>query len=72
MPKGGDLHMHLTGSVYAESFIRWAAADGSCLTMATLSLSPPPCTQGEVPATEILRNAQLHGDVIDAWSMRNW
>jgi adenosine deaminase len=72
MPKGGDLHNHLSGSIYAESFIRWAAEDGACLTAATLSLSPPPCTQGEVPATEILRNATLYGDVIDAWSMRNW
>ena len=72
MPKGGDLHNHLSGSVYAESFIRWAAEDGMCLTTATLSLSPAPCGQGEVQATEILRNTTLYGDVIDAWSMRNW
>ena len=25
MPKGGDLHIHLTGSVYAESYIQWAS-----------------------------------------------
>jgi adenosine deaminase len=72
MPKGGDIHNHLSGSIYAESFIRWAADDGRCLTVATLSISQPPCTEGEVPATEILRNATLYGDVIDAWSMRNW
>src|SRR6478752_7099848 len=28
MPKGGDLHNHLSGDVYAESLIRWAAQDG--------------------------------------------
>ena len=27
MPKGGDLHNHLSGTVYGESYIRWAAAD---------------------------------------------
>ena len=27
MPKGADLHMHLGGAVYAESFIAQAAAD---------------------------------------------
>ena len=36
MPKGGDLHNHLSGSIYAESFIRWAAEDGTGLTTATL------------------------------------
>jgi adenosine deaminase len=25
MPKGGDLHTHLSGAVYAERFIAWAA-----------------------------------------------
>ncbi len=72
MPKGGDLHNHLSGSIYAENFIKWAAADGMCLTTATLSLSAAPCGQGEIPATDIFRNATLYGDVIDAWSMRNW
>ncbi len=74
MPKGGDIHSHLSGAVYAESFVKWAAEDGRCLTRATLALSPPPCNarDGEIPATDILRDAGLHGDVIDAWSMRHW
>ena len=72
MPKGGDLHNHLSGSIYAESFIAWAAEDGMCLTTATLAISDPPCTDGEVPAGNIPMNPALYGDVIDAWSMRNW
>src|SRR3954469_20205581 len=31
MPKGADLHNHLTGSIYAESFIAWAAEAGDCV-----------------------------------------
>src|SRR5258707_4357093 len=31
MPKGGDLHNHLSGSVYAESYLRYAADDGICV-----------------------------------------
>ena len=27
-PKGGDLHNHLNGAIYAESYISWAADDG--------------------------------------------
>jgi adenosine deaminase len=30
MPKGADLHMHLSGAIYAETFIEDAARDGLC------------------------------------------
>jgi adenosine deaminase len=38
MPKGGDLHMHMDGAVYAERFIEWAAADHSCVDRVSLSI----------------------------------
>jgi hypothetical protein len=74
MPKGGDLHYHLYGGVYAETFIKWAAEDGQCLTVTTLSMSRPPCTKAdnEIEASEITRNSALRDSVIDAWSVRNW
>ena len=74
MPKGGDLHNHLSGAIYAESFIRWAAEDGLCLTLPTLSISQPPCSTAdkEMNATEITRDQALYDRVIDAWSVRNW
>ena len=31
MPKGGDLHNHLSGSIYAERYIEWAAENGLCI-----------------------------------------
>ncbi len=31
MPKGGDLHMHLSGAVYAETFIAEAIQQGLCV-----------------------------------------
>lgn len=30
-PKGADLHVHLSGAVYAETFIREAGEDGLCV-----------------------------------------
>jgi len=35
MPKGGDLHMHLSGAVYAETFLKEAAADNLCVNPKT-------------------------------------
>src|SRR5437764_2674737 len=37
MPKGGDLHNHLSGSIYAENYILWAAQAKLCVEKATLT-----------------------------------
>ncbi|HEX8271388.1 MAG TPA: hypothetical protein VF615_01980 [Longimicrobiaceae bacterium] len=74
MPKGADLHSHLSGAVYAESYVGWAAEAGLCVDRGTLGLAAPPCdsASGKVPAAQALRDAGLRGEMIDAWSMRNW
>ena len=74
MPKGGDLHNHLGGAVYAESMVGWAAADGLCLNLLTYTLTPPPCSAGgsRPSAALIAQNTELFGEVIDAWSMRHF
>ena len=46
VPKGGDLHSHLSGAVYAESYLRWAAEDSLCINRRTLSIVWPPCAAG--------------------------
>lgn len=43
MPKGGDLHNHLGGAIYAEDFLTWAAAKGFCVDTSGLGVEPPPC-----------------------------
>ncbi|HEX7239433.1 MAG TPA: hypothetical protein VF263_04130 [Longimicrobiaceae bacterium] len=74
MPKGGDLHNHLSGAVYAESYVGWAAQSGLCVSRETLGLVSPPCDSaaGLVPAAQALRSSSLYGQLVDAWSMRNW
>ncbi len=72
MPKGGDLHNHLTGSVYAESYVQWAADEGECVYPKTLSFSAPPCNAPAVPVNDALGDTELYGNIIDAISMRNW
>lgn len=72
MPKGGDLHMHLSGAVYAENYIRWAAEDGLCINRQTLAFAPAPCDadKSTVPATQLLKDAALYQQTINAQSMR--
>jgi len=72
MPKGGDLHNHLSGAVYAESFIEYAAADGLCVDLASVLLAPP-CDAARRPeVARALQDDELRNRLIDAWSMRNF
>ena len=72
MPKGGDLHNHLSGEVYAESLIDWAAEAGDCVDAKTTTLSRGPCTPPLRPAAEAFLDPGLYNQMIDAFSMRNW
>lgn len=73
MPKGGDLHNHLSGTVYAESYVVWAAADRLCID--TQRLAYTSCTAGsttQVPAQQALTDTGLHQKMLDALSMRQF
>jgi len=74
MPKGGDLHNHITGAVYAESLLGFAAESGLCLDRQTLALSEPAagagCKEGQAEARTAQTDTELHRNAIDAWSMR--
>jgi adenosine deaminase len=76
LPKGGDLHNHLDGAIYAEDMIDWAASDGMCVDRTTSRLLGPPCDACEhytpKPAVRCAYGDQvLYNQIIDAWSMRN-
>ncbi len=76
MPKGGDLHVHLVGAVYAESWIGAAAEDQMCVNISSLSLVQPhsqgTCEQGEVPAGKAYHDQHLYDALVDAFSMRGF
>src|ERR1700761_1606915 len=77
MPKGGDLHSHLGGAVYAETWLRDAAADHVCidphaLYFAHRGTALEPCAAGTVAASTLPQNQPLYDKLIDAFSMRTF
>jgi adenosine deaminase len=86
MPKGADLHLHLSGAVYAETFLKDAGDDQACVDPAKLALvknvglnasGQPLCPDSTIPATAIeppLKPGmqKLYDDLIDAMSMRSF
>lgn len=73
-PKGGDLHNHLDGSVYAERIIGWAAADGRCVLLATAQISAAPCdpSAGRPAMASVVGESSTYARLIDSYSMRNY
>lgn len=85
MPKGGDLHNHLTGAVYAEHYIQIAADAGYCIDRKTMAIVGSTCDApaGEPPrecdtamqrppAKCALRDSVLYRDLIHSMSMRDF
>ena len=72
LPKGGDIHNHLGGAVYAESMIGWGAADGLCIETLTFVSSLPPCTVDQRPLADALTDNVLYNQIVAAWSMRDF
>ena len=73
MPKGGDLHTHLSGAVYAERFIAWAAQLHLCADPANTLLSKPECDlPGDVLAADAMHNQKLYDQLVNAFSTRSF
>ncbi len=87
MPKGADLHMHLAGAVYAETYLKDAAEDLLCVDPVALRFvkhvgttrSVPPqavCAEGMVAAASLFAPSPaaqpLYDALIDSFSMRTF
>ena len=83
MPKGADLHMHLSGAIYAETFIKDAAADQLCVNPSKIKFeknigttkslpAEAVCPEGTVPAASVLKDQKLYTSMVDAFSMRSF
>ena len=73
MPKGADLHNHLSGAVPTETLIRFAVEDRLCID-ATFTAQPAPapgaaCPAGQRPAADSTADAAFRTQLLMAWSM---
>lgn len=83
MPKGGELHMHFSGSVYAETFLKEAREDLMCVDPAAKSLAvnvgttrsippQPVCGEGRRRVEEAFTDQALYDSLVDWFSMRSF
>ena len=81
MPKGADLHVHLSGAVYAESFLRAAGEDGLCIDTKALKFVKPTgkaCGKEQMLASDLLAHTDVAADqdlydkLVNSFSMRSF
>ncbi|HEV3157358.1 MAG TPA: hypothetical protein VGZ00_08460 [Candidatus Baltobacteraceae bacterium] len=69
LPKGGDLHNHGSGAVYAERLIDWALKDGLCVDT---KYALHACTRRGARLAAQIRLPGFRDHLIDAISMRSF
>ena len=70
MPKGGDIHNHLTGAVYAEDLIDRASSEGKYVFLNNYSLSNSSIDNETVPVSQAYKDPKLYDYLVDDWSMK--
>ncbi|MFK0214412.1 adenosine deaminase [Streptomyces sp. NPDC090298] len=72
LPKGGELHNHLSGAVSTEYLIELAAEDGLCVDTTTMTAVVPPCGPGTRPAADARTDPAFRDAIVRAWSMQDF
>lgn len=79
MPKGGDLHNHYSGAIYAETYVDWAAKNDFWINTETLQISADePKNSGDKTWTKLSvlnKNGQMNDyreKLLQLWSMKNY
>lgn len=72
MPKGGDLHNHLGGSVYAEDFLDVAAAKGMCADEGVTRIVAGPCPPERAVGWLATNDPFTYARLVDAISTRGF
>ncbi len=71
-PKGADLHNHLAGAVYAESYLAWAREDGFRVDRTLTLVEPSKCAApacSELPGSPADPRFEA---ILRAWSMKDF
>ncbi len=70
MPKGADLHTHLSGIPYAEDYLKWAADDNACIVKSSGKIVAGPCGDGTLAAKDAYSNAKIWNMAVSGLSVR--
>jgi adenosine deaminase len=74
MPKGGDLHNHLSGSVATENLIQIAIDENLCFDKDGYlsNHTDTGCPENTIPVSTVSNDKESYNLLIESWSMQNF
>ncbi|MCP4887992.1 MAG: adenosine deaminase [Planctomycetaceae bacterium] len=71
MPKGGDLHLHYSGAIYAETFLDWVAKEGNWINRESLKIETSKSPES-LTVAELRKEDPLYRELLQRWSDRDF
>ena len=71
MPKGGDIHHHYSGAIYAETFLDWVAKEGSWINRESLQIETSKSPKS-LTVEELRKEDPLYRELLSRWSDRDF
>lgn len=72
MPKGGELHNHISAAVFPETLLQWSVEDGLCVEVKALAVRMAcPATSDYKTAAAAVADPELRVALIDSFSTRH-
>ncbi|MCK5818388.1 MAG: hypothetical protein KAH18_03870 [Psychromonas sp.] len=77
MPKGGDLHHHYSGSIYAETYLDWVGEKGWRIDKCTFKIISSKQEKGTgacplLDVKDIKMDSALYGHLLSLWSDKDY
>lgn len=83
MPKGGDLHHHYSGAIYAEQFLEWVDKENYCVNKTTYRIesnkevvaaerAKPAGQRSCLSSSEVFADAGLYAELLQRWSTKDF
>jgi hypothetical protein len=71
LPKGGELHNHLGGGIFAETWMAWAIEDGLCIDTKAMAFAGCQAGAEQRPAAALNTDDALRSAMMDSLSVRH-
>lgn len=83
MPKGGDLHHHYSGAIYAEQYLEWVDKEGFCVNKATYQIdtnkadttaeqAKPLADRVCLSGQDVMNNNTVLANLLQRWSDKDF
>jgi adenosine deaminase len=83
MPKGGDLHHHYSGAIYAEQYVSWLDKQGACVDKTSYRIvtdkavvaaqrALPLAERSCLDSTEAVANDEVYRELLQRWSSKDF